>query len=275
MARQTQGEKIEAINVRIGIMAEQVETIFTALTGDIKEGKPGLLVRTDRLEQQWGAVRWFLMAIVLALIPLAVNSCQQRLETNQERQVIAEVVQQEQAERTPTPTPTRTPPLDTSTPSPSLTPEVTPILASAVEIKALSGLCWVETRGMGLKKPTACASVLSTVFTRAYKKLLSDGTILGTIRWECREDSVTCQFPAFVSFGCEGITHPCPFDDPKGMVEFMGYVYQYLYGKLTGECSGYAYYNVDDLSEEGAGCVITNDKQVMYFWNEGENGDDR
>jgi hypothetical protein len=271
--KQTQSEKIDFMSEKLDRAIETIESIHKALVGNIEEGTPGLFTRTDRLEQQqihsreqWVTARGLMVGIILALIPLTINSCQQRLESTQEHQQIAEVVQEEErTEITPTGTAFTT---DTLTPPATPTAEATPIPASSVEIKALSALCWVETRGMGIKKPVACASVLSTVFTRASEKLMSDGTILGTIRWGCRPENTTCQFPAFVSFGCEGITHPCPFDDPKGMVEFMGYVYQYLYGELSGECSGFTYYNVDDLSDSGARCIIRNDNQAMYFWDE-------
>jgi hypothetical protein len=150
---------------------------------------------------------------------------------------------------------------------PTLTP--TPISVTDNEMTALSALCWVECRGMEDKRADCCASVLSTVFERARQRQMSDGTILGTLRYGCRADTVACQFPAYVANGCEGIVSPCPFDDKKGMGHFEYIVRRYLRHSLVAPCEKYLFY---DLWTSGRKiCTVESDNgQFLIFHNNDE-----
>jgi hypothetical protein len=163
---------------------------------------------------------------------------------------------------TPEPTVTVTPSV-TATPSatmkssiielPTLAPgtaiyEVPPETGGALsdaDIRALANLCVVEVRGQGAKRDAACVSVVSTVLTRVRSQDMSDGTVIGTIRWRCYRDTVACQFPAYVTRGCEGISpQSCPDNYPDDQVHFVIVVYEYtrLLAITRGACLDYLYY---------------------------------
>jgi len=115
MPRITQGHKLDVAIVKLDQVVETVEKLFISLTGNIEEGKPGYFRRVERLEEQWGALRWVLMLIAGALIPIAINSCEQRLISNAQHTAIVELL--------PAPTPTDAPtptwyPTPTGAPTP-------------------------------------------------------------------------------------------------------------------------------------------------------------
>jgi len=123
-------------------------------------------------------------------------------------------------------------------------PETGGVITDA-DIRALANLCVVEVRGQGAKRDAACVSVVSTVLTRIGARDMSDGSIIGTIRWRCYRDTVACQFPAYVTRGCEGISpQSCPDNYPDDQVHFVIVVYEYtrLLAMTRGACSGYLYY---------------------------------
>lgn len=271
MAKVSQGARIDALTKSVDALNETVGTFHDALFGGITSDKPGLFTRVDRLEQIWGQLRWVIMLVAGALIPIVFNSCQQKLS-----EATATPTTWATAEPSVTPTATETAsPVPTHTPSPTARPtpsivEVTawPAPIADRELSALANLCWVECRGMGEERASCCSSVSDTVFERMRQEKMSDGTILGTIDYGCDPDDTLCQFPAFVIYGCEGITHPCPFDDPAGVSRFRNIVALYLAGALEPACGGYLFYRLKYTIEPE--CVIRADGgQYLNFHNGG------
>lgn len=129
----------------------------------------------------------------------------------------------------------------------------------------LARLCWVEVRGMGEEREAACASVVSTVLTRAAYGILSDGTIEGTITWGCGPETVACQFPAYVVHGCEVVREACPFDDPQGVAYFRLVVILTLEGTIRPACDGYVYYGIQDF--DAPECRIEADNGQFQNWH--------
>jgi hypothetical protein len=115
---------------------------------------------------------------------------------------------------------------------------------SQAEEQSLAALCWVECRGMLDQRAACCSSVIDTVMTRIERGLMTDGTVIGTIRYGCGPETKTCQFPAFVTRGCKGITHPCPFNDPDGLALFDNVVQLYEAGAIKPSCAGYLFYGL-------------------------------
>jgi hypothetical protein len=115
------------------------------------------------------------------------------------------------------------------------------------------------------ERPNCCASVIDTVTTRIAKGLMTDGTILGTLRYGCAQETENCQFPAYVANGCAGIVSPCPFDDATGMAYFRQFVDGYFAGILEPSCGGYLFY---DLGLDTPECTIEADNgQYIIFHN--------
>lgn len=162
-------------------------------------------------------------------------------------------------------------PLASRTPAPSVTPAASPTSGikelptlatgtyvyevppetggtlSDADIRTLANLCVVEVRGYGDARDPACVSVVSTVFTRMARKHLSDGTVEGTITWDCKAGDIACQFPAYVAQGCRGIKpSACPENYPEAQTHFTIVVYEYLRLKAMtdGACTGYEYYGI-------------------------------
>lgn len=139
-------------------------------------------------------------------------------------------------------------------------------LLSDADIRALANLCVVEVRGQGTKRDAACVSVVSTVLTRMERHELSDGTVTGTIRWRCRPGSLTCEFPAWVVNGCDGIrAGACPADFPDDQIHFVIVVYEYtrLLALTRDACEGYIYYGSRDIDR--GGCEIEGPNGVEGF----------
>lgn len=133
---------------------------------------------------------------------------------------------------------------------------------SSQEIESLAALCVVEAMNMEEARLSACASILSTVFLRTAREILSDGTILGTLRWNCGVGDVWCQFPAYVTYNCEGILPSrCPWNYPDQMEYFRVVVQNILAGLLYPEgCYDYLFY--DSLPGDDRACVIQSQRGV-------------
>jgi hypothetical protein len=135
------------------------------------------------------------------------------------------------------------------------------------EIRALAALCWVETRGMADKREEACASVIDTVFERIRQNTMTiEPTVSGVIRYGCSNDTVNCQFPAYVVNGCGGITAPCPFTDLTGMSFYAEIVELYLSGDIVPECGGYLFYGIKEFDEPECS-IVSATKQFLHFHN--------
>jgi hypothetical protein len=115
---------------------------------------------------------------------------------------------------------------------------------SAAEERSLAALCWVECRGMQDQRAACCTSVIDTVMTRISRGKMTDGTVIGTIRYGCGPETKACQFPAFVTRGCQGITHPCPFYDEEGLELFGMIVKLYEERAIETTCGGYLFYGL-------------------------------
>lgn len=178
----------------------------------------------------------------------------------------------------PTPSETRTPAqlstpatqnaLETATVAPTSTPsiqEVTPCGAYICETTdnqqdedILARLCVVEVRGFAEVRDDACASVVSTVMNRMFNLYLSDGTVRGTILWNCTETSCM-QFPGYVVNGCDGIQPvACPWSYPDDIAHFRDVVDHFLRGRWGPGfwCSGYFYYDSRPQSVIGDMCAV-------------------
>jgi hypothetical protein len=134
------------------------------------------------------------------------------------------------------------------TPAPSL---------SDHDVRYLARLCTVEVRGMGKNRDIACMSVVSTVLYRMAHHELSDGTVKGTIAWNCKAGDEGCQFPAYTVNGCDGILpQACPLSYPDTVSHFAAVVAHYLagHGKAPGVCEGYLYYG--NQPYDRGGCEI-------------------
>jgi len=115
---------------------------------------------------------------------------------------------------------------------------------TADEERSLAALCWVECRGMLDQRAACCTSVIDTVMTLIERGKMTDGTVIGTIRYGCTSNNMQCQYPAFVTRGCQGITHPCPFYDEAGMELFGMIVRLYEEQAVEPGCGGYLFYGL-------------------------------
>lgn len=130
----------------------------------------------------------------------------------------------------------------------------------------------IEARDMQDKRGDACLSVISTVFTRMRLKILSDGTVAGTIIWKCYQDTLACQFPAYSVNGCDGIIpQACPDYYPHDIEYFSEIVKNYLSGK-RGNCSDYLFYGMPvDINRNE--CEIKSDNGYVLWWWEQQDSD--
>ena len=135
---------------------------------------------------------------------------------------------------------------------------------SPEEEKALSALCWVECRGMLDQRTACCSSVIDTVMTRIKTDAITDGTVIGTIRHGCFEDTAACQFPAYVTRGCKGITSPCPFYDEEGLALFEAIVRLYEEKAIAPICSGYIYYGLKPFDRPDCRIAARNGQWVNF-----------
>lgn len=136
--------------------------------------------------------------------------------------------------------------------------------------EALARLCVIEVRGMRTVRYDACLSVISTVVTRAQTKIISDGTIAGTIGWGCTTESQACQFPAHVlDSGCEGLlSQACAYNYPEEIKYFGEVVLSFIYGDV-GSCSGYIYYGITE--QDPPECQIISPSGEFMNWHKKAN----
>lgn len=164
------------------------------------------------------------------------------------------------------PTPTR---IGTRHPAPTVpppTPRTTILEVTQEDLNTLARLCVVEVRGMEEVREDACLGVISTVATRAYNRIISDGTIAGTIGWGCTADSDTCQFPAHVlGSGCDGLLPAaCAWSYPNDIVYFRQIVSNYFEGQ-GGSCAGYIYYGITE--QDPPECRLESDSGQFLNWH--------
>lgn len=112
------------------------------------------------------------------------------------------------------------------------------------EERSLAALCWVECRGTLDQRAACCTSVIDTVMTRIELGMITDYTVIGTIRYGCGPDTLACQFPAYTTRGCLGIKSSCPFYDEQGMELFGMIVKLYEEQAIRPTCDGYLYYGL-------------------------------
>jgi hypothetical protein len=132
------------------------------------------------------------------------------------------------------------------------------------EERSLAALCWVECRGMQDQRSACCSSVIDTVMTRIERNKITDGTITGTIRFQCYANTLACQFPSYVTRGCQGINSPCPFNDEEGMELFSMVVQLYDHGAIKPTCSGYLYYGLKDFDKPECRVQASNGQWVNF-----------
>jgi len=136
----------------------------------------------------------------------------------------------------------------------------------STDILFLAALCVVETKNMDEARPDACRSVVSTVLTRMDQRILSDGTVAGTLTWDCKEGDIACQFPAYVVNGCGGICpEMCPYNYSQHLIYYMSIVDNYLRNPNhdPAPCTGYLFY---DLRHDGTDCKVeaTNGSYINF-----------
>lgn len=149
-------------------------------------------------------------------------------------------------------TPTPEPPIPT--PGIKATAGITEISQNDVDI--LARLCWVEVRGYAEVMDDACLSVVSTVLLRMSYHIFSDGTVIGTVGWNCTKESQACQFPAYViQVGCDGIIPAlCPGNSPSQVDYFKTVVWSYFLHGKHGSCEHYLYYGIQPFDQPE--CVV-------------------
>jgi hypothetical protein len=133
---------------------------------------------------------------------------------------------------------------------------------SQAEERSLAALCWVECRGMLDQRAACCTSVIDTVMTRIERGKMTDGTVIGTIRYGCGPGVVQCNFPAFVTRGCHGITHPCPFYDKDGLELFGMIVKLYEAEAIRPTCDGYLFYGLKSFDRPDCRIEASNGQWV-------------
>lgn len=145
----------------------------------------------------------------------------------------------------------------TVTPRPSTTPVNGIVEVNSQEIEWLAATCWIEGRGFGDRRVDLCTSVVSTIMLRARTRQYSDGTVFGTLTYNCTPESETCAFPAWAVNGCEGIIpQVCPFYDTQGMIDFRAMANTYLEGDYPAPCDGYLYYGSRESDMRADACIV-------------------
>lgn len=159
------------------------------------------------------------------------------------------------------PAPTQQPtiaPQATSSPKQEYTP-------TDSEIDALGRLCSVEVRDMTGVRDTACLSVVGTVMARTERGIMSDGTIQGTITRGCGPDTLECNFPAHVWWGCDGIqSHACAYSYPEDIEHFTRVVESYFEG-ARGVCDGRLFYGIKHF--DTGDCIIQAANGLWQGWH--------
>lgn len=174
---------------------------------------------------------------------------------------------------TPTETPTASPtpccgtPIVTVTPYPTVIttgiPGITEV--SEEDVQILARLCATEIRAMRALREDACLSIIATVDKRIRLGKYSDGTIRGTVGWNCHADSQTCHYPASTIWGCEGFKPgACWWDFQDDVRWFEPTVWRYFFGE-RGRCDNYL--NYGSRETDMGDCVIEDNGQREGFYN--------
>lgn len=141
------------------------------------------------------------------------------------------------------------------------------------DVVYLAALCVVETKGMEERSAESCMSVVSTVLTRIEKSILSDGTVEGTITWDCNTGDLECQFPAYVVNGCNGIVaHMCPYNYPQDLIEMFDLIHLYLLQRghtIRAKCEGYLFYGLKEFDTPE--CRIESENGLFINFHNGLN----
>ncbi len=163
-------------------------------------------------------------------------------------------------------------PTQGATPAPRPDPKPSPLIAPTThdatqeEITYLAALCYVEVRGMRNRMASACASVVDTVYKRMTERKFSDGTVAGTLTFDCDPGDAECHFPAYVVNGCAEFAN-CPYNSPEQMRLFEAIVSAYLSGALRPVCSGFIYYGMQPFDDNECTIVDTDSGQFINFHN--------
>lgn len=142
---------------------------------------------------------------------------------------------------------------------------------TAYEAEVLANLCIIEVRDFDTEtRAGACWSVIDTVLTRIASDTLTDGTIPGTITYDCYAGDEACQFPAYAVYAVEGcaglIDAACPYYHEREWASQA--VGQYWVAKELGmiPCTGYLYYGIKE--HDAPECRIEDGRGVWTNWSE-------
>lgn len=155
--------------------------------------------------------------------------------------------------------------MPTATPRPPRRPKPAGYIPTDTEIDALGRLCSIEVRDMTGVRDTACLSVVGTVMARTERGIMSDGTIQGTITRGCGPDTLECNFPAHVWWGCDGIqSHACAYSYPEDIEHFTRVVESYFEG-ARGVCDGRLFYGIKHF--DTGDCIIQAANGLWQGWH--------
>lgn len=279
MARVTNADLMTELKDNAVMMAEMRAELKVVAKHDVTlygPPSPGLEMKVDRMNTRF-AWTWTLIGVVAVVLTVmnGLTGCQ--ASGNLASAIDASNTQLAQratyAAMTPGGTETPYATLTDVVPAqPSATPtsgilEITPCGAYVCEttdnqtdIDILARLCVVEVRGFGSTRDDACASVVSTVMARIFSGTYSDGTVRGTLLWNCTPEDCQ-QFPGYVVNGCDGILlTACPWNYPDDIEHFRDVVDHFARGRWGPGfwCSGYTYY--DSRPESFTSDVCTFDR---------------
>lgn len=207
---------------------------------------------------------------LFALLIIVVSLVNRMTDRPLIRPIRSEAVRTAPAELSLTATPTNIPtPTETLTPSPIPTGNITATRAileiSQEDRHRLAWLGYVEARGFsGDIQRYAVLSIISTVTTRMATGILSDGTVKGTLEWNCKAGDQECQFPAWVaSLSCDGILDSaCPLFGQDTVIDIEWIVDLYFDQGERGPCDGYLYYWLLEVAD----CTIREGGQYLNFY---------
>lgn len=265
------GEQLVGIVKSLNDLSDKTDAIHKEIYGNGEIGlKDDVRLLKKYYEQQISVLKrgalgilGILVAVTTGVVSEAVKTYYPDLFTRTEDKIVVEVC--EEVSIAPAIAPIDTP-SPTNTPAPTYTPTPEKFSISTDEKIALSALCWVECRGMDEQKKSCCASVIDTVYTRIAEKKMTDGTVIGTLRYGCDADTINCQFPAYVTRGCESIKSPCPFFDYVGMDFFETVIELYASGGLDIKCENYLFYGIQDFDTPECR-IVSKNGQFLNFHN--------